>query len=89
MHKWFWLLLLSSCTPSPSLSLSPSRAALGEEVEARLGGMSAEGAQVFVGGAPATVTMREGNTLRFQVPNVPGGPQTVRVVQAPRRPGPA
>jgi len=82
MHKWFWLLLLlSSCTPSPSLSLSPRRAALGEEVEARLGGMSAEGAQVFVGGAPATVTMREGNTLRFRVPNVAGGPQTVRVVQ--------
>jgi subtilisin len=84
MHKWFWLLLLlSSCTPSPSLSLSPSRAALGEVVEVRLGGMSAEGAQVFVGGAPATVTMREGNTLRFRVPNVnvAGGPQTVRVVQ--------
>lgn len=84
MHKWFWLLLLlSSCTPSPSLSLSPSRAALGEEVEARLGGMSAEGAQVFVGTEPATVTMREGNTLRFRVPNVnvAGGPQTVRVVQ--------
>ncbi|WP_027876621.1 S8 family peptidase [Meiothermus cerbereus] len=82
MHKWFWLLLLlSSCTPSPSLSLSPSRAALGEEVEARLGGMSAEGAQVFVGTEPATVTMREGNTLRFWVPNVAGGPQTVRVVK--------
>jgi len=81
MHKWFWLLLLSSCTPSPSLSLSPSRAALGEVVEARLGGMSAEGAQVFVGTEPATVTMREGNTLRFRVPNVAGGPQTVRVVQ--------
>lgn len=84
MHRWFWfaVLLIGACTPTgPSLSLSPSRAALGEEVEARLSGMSAEGAQVFVGGAPATVTMREGNRLRFQVPTVPGGPQTVWVVQ--------
>ncbi|GAB5601723.1 hypothetical protein FJNA_02470 [Thermus sp. FJN-A] len=82
MRRWFWLafLLLSACTPSPSLSLFPSRAALGEEVEARLSGMSPEGAQVFVGGNEARVTAREGNTLRFLVPNIPGGPQTVRVV---------
>lgn len=82
MRRWFWsvLLLLSACTPSPSLALFPSRAALGEEVEARLSGMGSEGAQVFVGGAPATVTAREGSTLRFRVPNVSGGPQSVRVV---------
>lgn len=82
MRRWFWsvLLLLSACTPSPSLSLFPSRAALGEEVVARLSGMGSEGAQVFVGGTPATVTAREGNTLRFRVPNVSGGPQVVRVV---------
>lgn len=86
MRRWFWLALLvvSACAPSgPSLSLFPSRAALGEEVVARLSGMASEGAQVFVGTEPATVTMREGNTLRFRVPNVnvAGGPQTVRVVQ--------
>ncbi|WP_027883391.1 S8 family serine peptidase [Meiothermus rufus] len=82
MRRWFWsvLLLLSACTPSPSLSLFPSRAALGEEVEARLSGMGSEGTQVFVGGTSATVTAREGNTLRFRVPNVSGGPQAVRVV---------
>lgn len=83
MRRWFWLALLvvSACAPSgPSLTLSPTRAALGEEVVARLSGMGSEGAQVFVGGAIATVTAREGNTLRFQVPNVSGGPQVVRVV---------
>lgn len=82
MRRWFWLALLvvSACAPSgPSLSLFPSRAALGEEVEARLSGMASEGAQVFVGGTNATVTAREGNTLRFRVPNVSGGPQVVRV----------
>lgn len=83
MRRWFWLALLvvSACAPSgPSLSLFPSRAALGEEVVARLSGMASEGAQVFVGGTNATVTAREGNTLRFRVPNVSGGPQVVRVV---------
>jgi len=84
MHRWFWLavLLIGACTPTgPSLSLSPSRAARGEEVEARLSGMEASGAQVFVGTKAATITAREGNRLRFQVPDVPGGPQTVRVVK--------
>ncbi|WP_337845623.1 S8 family serine peptidase [Thermus sp.] len=85
MRTWLWsvLLLVSACAPSsPSLSLSPSRAALGEEVEARLGGMSAEGAQVFVGGTEAAVTLREATTLRFRVPtNLSGGPQVVRVVR--------
>lgn len=84
MRRWFWLALLvvSACAPSgPSLTLSPTRAALGEEVVARLSGMGSEGAQVFVGGTNATVTAREGNTLRFRVPpDVSGGPQSVRVV---------
>ncbi|MEZ0320970.1 MAG: peptidase S8, partial [Thermus sp.] len=87
MHRWFWLawLLLSACTPSgPSLTLAPSRAALGEEVEARLSGMSPEEAQVFVSGVEATVTAREAGRLRFTVPMVAGGPQPVRVVAAGR-----
>ncbi|AGK04025.1 S8 family peptidase [Meiothermus ruber] len=85
MRQWLYLLVLlvPACTPTPpSLSLSPSRAALGEEVEARLEGMSAEGARVFVGETEAAVTLREATTLRFQVPaNLPGGPQEVRVVR--------
>ncbi|PZA05981.1 MULTISPECIES: S8 family serine peptidase [unclassified Meiothermus] len=86
MRKWLWIvLLLSACAPAgPTLTLSPGRAALGEEVEARLQGMSIEGARVFVAGAEAEVTLREGNRLRFRVPSVPGGPQPVRVVAGER-----
>ncbi|GAA5335383.1 MULTISPECIES: S8 family peptidase [Thermus] len=83
MRGPFWLILalLSACAPgSPSLDLSPGRAAIGEEVTARVTGMALEGARVFVGEREATVTAREGNTLRFQVPPVPGGPRAVRVV---------
>lgn len=82
MRRWFLLVLvLVACAPSnPGLSLYPGRAVPGEEVEARLSGMGAQGAQVFVGEAMAEVTAREASTLRFRVPNLPGGPKVVRVV---------
>ncbi len=79
---WFLLpLLLLACTPpGPSLSLSPSRALVGEEVEARLKGMTGLGARVFVGEVEAEVTWRQQERVRFRVPVVPGGPRPVRVV---------
>ncbi|KGQ22045.2 S8 family peptidase [Thermus filiformis] len=77
--------MLSACTPeSPGLSLFPGRAALGEEVEARLTGLRAAEARVFVAGVEAEVTAREEGRLRFRVPGVPGGPQPVRVVAGGR-----
>ncbi|WP_243094892.1 S8 family peptidase [Thermus thalpophilus] len=82
---WLLLFLLWACGPvNPSLDLSPKRAALGEEVVAQLSGLDPTAAQVLVGGVPATVTAREGRTLRFRVPQVPGGPQVVRVVAGGR-----
>ncbi len=85
MRQWLYLLVLlvPACTSTPpSLSLSPSRAALGEEVVAQLGAMSAEGVRVFVGETEAAVTLREATTLRFRVPtNLSGGPKEVRVVR--------
>jgi subtilisin len=81
----FLILLLSACTPgSPGLSLFPGRAAQGEEVEARLTGLRAAEARVFVAGVEAEVTAREEGRLRFRVPGVPGGPQPVRVVAGGR-----
>lgn len=79
---WFWLpLLFLACTPpGPSLSLFPGRALVGEEVEARLNGMTGLGARVFVGEVEAEVTLRERERVRFRVPAVPGGPKRVRVV---------
>ena len=79
---WFLLpLLLLACTPpGPSLSLSPSRALVGEEVEARLRGITGLEARVFVGGVEAEVTLRAEERVRFRVPAVPGGPKPVRVV---------
>ncbi|KIQ53538.1 S8 family peptidase [Meiothermus taiwanensis] len=88
MRQWLWmgLLLLAACAPAnPTLTLSPSRAALGEEVTARLSGLTTEGARVFVGGIEAPITFRDGATLHFRVPiNLSGGPQPVRVVQGGR-----
>lgn len=83
---WFLLpLLLLACTPpGPSLSLSPSRALVGEEVEARLRGITGLEARVFVGGVEAEVTLRAEERVRFRVPAVPGGPKPVRVVAGNR-----
>ncbi|RIH83414.1 Subtilisin E [Meiothermus luteus] len=83
---WIWsLVLLAGCGSSgPSLVLFPSRARVGEEVEARLVGLSGLEAQVFVGQTPAEVTAREANRLRFRVPSVSGGPQAVRVLMGER-----
>lgn len=77
-----WVVLWGvGCSPqSPSVSLSLSRAAPGEEVEARLAGISSQGALVYVGGVEALVTGRDGGRLWFRVPGLPGGPQPVRVV---------
>lgn len=85
MRKWLWLLILTACTPSvPSVSLSPNRAAVGEEVQAALTVLEAQSAQVYVGGTEAEVTAREPGALRFRVPALPGGPQVVRVVSGGR-----
>ncbi|MCS6867681.1 MAG: peptidase S8, partial [Thermus sp.] len=58
-----WVLLgawLAGCGPSePSLTLYPSRAVPGEEVEARLSGMGGLEARVYVGEVEAEVTARE------------------------------
>lgn len=76
-----WVLVGVGCSPHPpTVSLSPSRAAIGEEVEARLFGISGLEAQVYVGGVAAQITAREAGRLRFSVPSGPGGPQPVRVV---------
>ncbi|WP_243026993.1 S8 family peptidase [Thermus albus] len=83
---WFLLpLLLLACGPAgPSLTLFPSRALVGEEVEASLSGMTAQGARVWVGEAEAQVTSIEARRVRFRVPEVPGGPKPVRVVAGGR-----
>ncbi|WP_114312079.1 S8 family peptidase [Thermus caldifontis] len=85
-RTWFLLpLLLLACTPqTPSLTLSPSRALVGEEVEARLGGMRGLGARVWVGEVEAQVTLAEADRVRFLVPQVPGGPKPVRVLAGGR-----
>ncbi|AEV15192.1 Peptidase S8 and S53 subtilisin kexin sedolisin [Thermus sp. CCB_US3_UF1] len=79
-----WVLLgawLAGCGPSePSLTLYPSRAVPGEEVEARLSGMGGLEARVYVGEVEAEVTAREVRAVRFRVPALPGGPKPVRVV---------
>ncbi|MFN3179305.1 MAG: peptidase S8, partial [Thermus sp.] len=79
---WFLLpFFLLACTPpGPSLSLFPSQALVGEEVEARLKGMTGLGARVFVGEVEAEVTLQEQERVRFRVPPVPGGSKPVRVV---------
>ncbi|RDI96221.1 peptidase S8 [Meiothermus sp. QL-1] len=87
--KLWWLawalLWVVGCSPqSPSAVLSPSRAAIGEEVEARLSSLNGLEAQVYVGSQPAQITLREAGRLRFTVPNVAGGPQPVRVVAGGR-----
>ncbi|MEN2981138.1 MAG: S8 family serine peptidase [Thermus sp.] len=79
----FWVLgfLWTGCAPSrPSLTLYPSRAVPGEEVEARLSGMVGLEARVYVGETEAEVTAREARAVRFRVPALPGGPKLVRVV---------
>ncbi|WP_276957992.1 S8 family peptidase [Allomeiothermus silvanus] len=81
-----WGLLLGvGCSPQPpTVSFSLQRAAIGEEVEAWLTGISSSEAQVYVGDRAAQITGRDAGWLRFAVPNVPGGPQRVRVVAGSR-----
>ncbi len=92
MCKRWWLVLLwllgslYACTPTePSLSLFPSRARPGEEVEARLQGMRGLEARVVVGGVEAEVVRRELSRVVFRVPALPGGPKPVQVESGGRR----
>ncbi|MEZ4607926.1 MAG: S8 family serine peptidase [Deinococcales bacterium] len=76
--------LLMACN-SPNNNITPralsfdrARAAVNEQVTANLKSLSSD-ARVFVAGVEATVSNITPSSLDFIVPDVPGGPQEVRI----------